>query len=71
MKEKRMKTSDNTGEVSLPPAQAAGWGVKILAEQRGSSEKGGLGVEKWLVNPCDGRIISRLRTRCEHPEPKR
>jgi hypothetical protein len=55
MKEKQMKTSVNTGEVSSPSAQAAGWGLKIGAEHGGGSEKQGFGVEKLVDKPSDGR----------------
>jgi hypothetical protein len=60
MNEKRMKTSVNAEEVSSPSAQAAGWGVKILVKHGYGSVKAGLGVEKCLVNPCDGRIIAKM-----------
>jgi hypothetical protein len=58
MNEKRMKTSVNTVGVSLRSAQEAGWGVKILAEHGGGSEKQVFGVEKWLAKPSDGGIIA-------------
>jgi len=53
-----MKTSVNTGEVLLPQAQAAGWGVKTGTEHRCGSEKQGFGVEKWLDGPSDRRKIT-------------
>lgn len=59
MKERRMKTSVGTGKVSLPPAQADGWGVKVGAEHGSDSEKHGLAVEKWLGKPRDERIIAK------------
>jgi hypothetical protein len=59
MNEKRMKTSVNRGEVSLSPAHEAGWGIKVRAEHGHSSEKPGLGVEKSLEPPTDGRIITK------------
>jgi len=58
MNERRMKTPDNTGEMSLPPAQAAGWSVQPPAQQHDGSEKQGFGVEKWLDKPSDGRKIA-------------
>jgi hypothetical protein len=60
MSEKRMKTSVNTGEVSLHPAHKAGWGVKVLAEHHGGSEKHSFGVEIWLEKPGDGKIIAKM-----------
>jgi hypothetical protein len=54
-----MKTSLHTGEVSPPPAQAAGWGLKIGAEHGGGSEKQSFGVENSLDEPSDGRIIGK------------
>jgi hypothetical protein len=49
MNEKRMKTSVNTGEVSLPAAQEAGRGVKVRAEQGGGSENRVLALKKGLI----------------------
>jgi hypothetical protein len=46
MNEKRMKTALNTGQVSLPPAQEAGWNAKVHPEQGGGSGKPGFGVQK-------------------------
>ena len=60
MKEKRMKTSVNTGELSLLQAQAAGWSVKPPAQQDDGPEKGGFGVEKRLAEPKDERIIAAM-----------
>jgi hypothetical protein len=58
MNENRMKTSVNTGDVSLPPAQTAGWSVKSTAQQGDGPEKGCFGVEKWVDKPSDGRKIA-------------
>jgi hypothetical protein len=52
MNERRMKTSVNAEEVPSPPAQAAGWGLKISAEHGGGTETQGFGVEQLLENPC-------------------
>jgi hypothetical protein len=60
MKEKRMKTSVNTGELSSPTAQGACWGVKVRAEHGCNSEKPVFGVEKWLELPTDERIITEM-----------
>lgn len=60
MKEKRVKTAVSTGEVSLPPAQAAGWGVKVRAEHGYGSEKPGFVVKKWLVKQRDASIIAKI-----------
>jgi len=57
MNEKRMKTSVNTGEVSLPPPQTAGWSVKPPTQKRDGREKRGFDVEEWLDKPSDGRKI--------------
>jgi hypothetical protein len=54
-----MKTSVNTSEVSLPPAQAAGWNVKVGAEHGYGSEKPGFVAEKWLVKQRDESIIAK------------
>jgi hypothetical protein len=62
MKDKRMKTSVtsvNTGEVSSPPAQVDGRGVKMRAGHRDGSEKQVFGNAKWLARPNDGRIIAK------------
>jgi hypothetical protein len=53
-----MKTSVNTGEVSLPPARTAGWSVNPPAQQCYGSEKQVIGVEKGLDKPSDGRKIA-------------
>jgi hypothetical protein len=58
MNESPMKTSVNTGDVSLPPAQTAGWSVKSTAQQGDGPEKGRFGVEKWVDKPSDGRKIA-------------
>jgi hypothetical protein len=52
-------TLDNRGEVSLSPAHEAGWGVKVRAGHGCDSEKPGVGVEKGLEPPTDGRIITK------------
>jgi hypothetical protein len=54
MNENRIKTSVNTGEVSLPPAQRAVWSVKPHAQWRGGSEKQGFDGEKGLDKPRGG-----------------
>ncbi|EEF57243.1 hypothetical protein Cflav_PD0289 [Pedosphaera parvula Ellin514] len=60
MNENRMKTSVNTGEVSLPPAQAVGWGRKIRAEPGACTAKQISSTENWLATPSDGRIIAKM-----------
>jgi hypothetical protein len=60
MNEKRMKTALNTGQVSLPPAQEAGWNAKVHPEQGGGSEKPGFGVQKRLAKPRDESIITKV-----------
>lgn len=59
-RKKRMKTSVNEDQLSLPPVQAAGLDVKIGSERGGGAEKPGFGVEKWLAIPRDGRIIPKM-----------
>jgi hypothetical protein len=59
-RENRMKTSIHTGEVSSPPAQAAGWGVK----PGGGTEKRRRGAPYLLANSCDGGII--VKTTVKH-----
>lgn len=58
MNEKRMKTLGNLGEPSSPPAQAAGWSVKVRAQAGGGSEKPAIDVENGLEPPMDERIIA-------------
>ncbi|MGA3180016.1 MAG: hypothetical protein ABSF38_06725 [Verrucomicrobiota bacterium] len=55
-----MKTAVSTGEVSLPPAQAAGWGMKVRAEHGYGSEKPCFVVKKWLVKQRDASIIAKI-----------
>ena len=55
-----MKTLVKTGAVSLPPAHAAGWGVKIRAEHVGGFETHGFGVGDWLPKPGGGRISAKM-----------
>ena len=59
MNENRMKSSVNTGEVSLLPVQKAGWAINVRAEQGGGSKKPDFGVAKWLDKPRDERIIAK------------
>jgi hypothetical protein len=55
-----MKTSVNTGAVSLLAVQEAGRGVQTDVERGCGSEKQGLGVKKWLAQPSDERIIAKM-----------
>jgi hypothetical protein len=59
MNEKRMKTSLDLCEVSLPPGRKAGWGVKVRAKPGCGSEIPASGVGKWLEIPTVGRIIKK------------
>jgi hypothetical protein len=54
-----MKTMENTEYVSLPPAQSAGWGLKIGGDEAHITEKSLFGTPKWLANPSAGRIIAK------------
>jgi hypothetical protein len=65
MNENRLKTSISTGEVSLPPAQPAGGGVKIGVEHGRGSEKQGLVVEKWVDRPSEGRKIAETTNKTQ------
>jgi hypothetical protein len=65
MNEKRMKAPDNTGDVSLPPAQTAVWSVKPPAQQRDGSEKRGFGVEKCVDKPSDGRKLAETTSKTQ------
>ncbi len=65
MNEKPMKIRANRDEVSSPSAQAAGWSIKVRAEHGCSSEKQGLGVEKWLEPPTDEMIITETTGKAE------
>jgi hypothetical protein len=56
------KTNENISQCgrSVFAVGSSGWlGVKILVKNGDGYEKEGLGVEKCLVNPCDGRIIAK------------
>ena len=59
MNEKRMKTSVNTGELSLPPAHGACWGVKARAKYGCCSEKPAFDVEKLLEMPKVERTTTK------------
>ena len=59
MNENRMITSNNIGEVSLPPAHEAGWRVKVRAKHRGGSETHVFGEAKWIEIPSVGRTIAK------------
>jgi hypothetical protein len=61
MNERRMKTSVNTGAVSLLAVQEASRGVQTDVERGCGSEKQGLAVKKWLAQPSDERIIAKMR----------
>jgi hypothetical protein len=65
MNEKRTKTSVNTGDVSLPPAQTAGWSVKSTAQQGDGPEKGHFGVKRWVDKPSDGRKIAETTNKTQ------
>jgi hypothetical protein len=58
MKGNPMKPSLNTGEVSLPSVQSAGWGQKIGGQGANVTEILHWGTAKWLATPSDGRIIA-------------
>ena len=47
------------GGVSSPPSPRAAWSVKSRAEHGNGSAKQVFGTEKWLANPCDGRITAK------------
>jgi hypothetical protein len=57
MNKNRMKTSVNTGEVSLPLAQSVGLGRKMGRDEANITKKLLLGTAKWLATPSDGRKI--------------
>jgi hypothetical protein len=57
MNENRMKTSVNTGEVSLLPVPGAGWGVKIVTRQASVTEMLQVLTWKLLEVPSDERIL--------------
>jgi hypothetical protein len=54
-----MKPSVNTGEVSLPSAQSAGWGPKINGQEANVTENSQFGTAKWLAAPSSERIIAK------------
>ena len=57
MNKNRMKTSVNTGEVSLPPALLASLGRKMGGDEANITKKLLLGTAKWLATPSHGRKI--------------
>ena len=66
-----MKTTVNTGKVSLPPAQEAAWGLKISDDEANVTERlRVLETAKWIAKPDAGRIImktiEKLNLRHEH-----
>ena len=52
-----MKTSVNTGEVSLLLAQSVGLGGEIGGDEANITKKLLLGTAKWLATPSDRRKI--------------
>lgn len=54
MNEDLMKTSVNTGEVSLPQAQAAGWSVKPPVRQDDGPKNGVLALKNGLTGQAMG-----------------
>lgn len=58
MNENRMKTSANTDDVSLPPAQSAGLGREMGGDEANVTNKLLLETAKWLATPSDGRKIA-------------
>jgi len=58
MNENRMKTTVNTGDVSLPPAQSAGLGRKMGGDEVNVTKKLIWGTAKWLATPSEGRKIA-------------
>ena len=65
LNEEQMKTSVNTGEVSLPQTQAARWSVKPPAQQGDGSEKEGFGVEKGLDTSSSGTKIAETTSKTQ------
>jgi hypothetical protein len=57
MNKNRMKTSVNTGEVSLPLPQSVGLGREMGGDEANITKKLLLGTAKWLATPSDGRKI--------------
>src|SRR5271156_2725989 len=53
-----MKTMENTEDVSLPPAQLAGWGLKIGGDEAHVTEKSHFRTAKKLAKSCTGRKIA-------------
>src|SRR5271170_7685149 len=53
-----MKTMENTEDVSLPPAQLAGWGLKIGEDEAHVTEKSHFRTVKKLAKSCTGRQIA-------------
>src|SRR5271156_4499285 len=53
-----MKTMENTEDVSLPPAQLAGWGLKIGGDEAHVTEKSHFRTAKKLAKSCTGGKIA-------------
>jgi hypothetical protein len=66
MNKNRMKTSVNTGEVSLPPAQSAGSGRKMGKDEANVTKKLLLRTAKWLAPPSDGRKIATTTEKTQY-----
>jgi hypothetical protein len=58
MNENRMKTTVNTDDVSLPPAQSAGLRRKMGGDEVNVTKKLIWGTAKWLATPSEGRKIA-------------
>ena len=59
MNEKRMTTCVSTGDVSLPPAQGAGWGVRIGGDEGIVAKTSNLGDGNRLAKRFDGTKIAK------------
>jgi len=55
MNERRMKTPDNTGEVSLLAVQEAGWGVKSLRSMAAALKNRVVALKNGLTSQVMGR----------------
>ena len=61
-----MKTSVNTGEVSLPPAQLASLGRKMGGDEANVTKKFLLGTAKWLATPSEGEKIATTTEKAQY-----
>jgi len=66
MNKNRMKTSVNTGEVSLPLPQSVGLGREMGGDEANITKKLLLGTAKSLATPSDKRKIATTTEKTQY-----